>query len=66
MSSVNFSVQALQGSGPFPTVKIADFGLSALVRMDERWGDQRWGTQEYFAPEVVTQNYGPQADVWAL
>ena len=25
-----------------------------------------WGTKEYFAPEVVDQNYGPQADVWAL
>ena len=25
-----------------------------------------WGTKEYFAPEVVNQAYGPQADVWAL
>lgn len=25
-----------------------------------------WGTKEYFAPEVVDQSYGPQADVWAL
>lgn len=25
-----------------------------------------WGTKEYFAPEVVHQAYGPQADVWAL
>lgn len=25
-----------------------------------------WGTKEYFAPEVVNQKYGPQADVWAL
>lgn len=25
-----------------------------------------WGTKEYFAPEVVDQAYGPQADVWAL
>lgn len=25
-----------------------------------------WGTKEYFAPEVVEQAYGPQADVWAL
>jgi hypothetical protein len=27
---------------------------------------QMWGTKEYFAPEVVNQAYGPQADVWAL
>ena len=27
---------------------------------------QMWGTKEYFAPEVVEQSYGPQADVWAL
>ncbi|RYG69167.1 hypothetical protein EON64_03410 [archaeon] len=27
---------------------------------------QMWGTKEYFAPEVVDQAYGPQADVWAL
>lgn len=25
-----------------------------------------WGTKEYFAPEVIQQSYGPQADVWAL
>lgn len=24
-----------------------------------------WGTKEYFAPELVEQAYGPQADVWA-
>jgi serine/threonine protein kinase len=27
---------------------------------------QMWGTAEYFAPEVIHQAYGPQADVWAL
>lgn len=27
---------------------------------------QMWGTAEYFAPEVIQQSYGPQADVWAL
>ena len=25
-----------------------------------------WGTKEFFAPEVIHQHYGPQADVWAL
>jgi serine/threonine protein kinase len=61
-------------------MKIADFGLSALVRLDEGGYDAEesgkrknyrllkdmWGTKEYFAPEVIEQAYGPQADVWAL
>lgn len=67
------------GGGTFD-IKIADFGLSALVRIDEDGYDPEesgkrkryrrlkdmWGTKEYFAPEVVEQAYGPQADVWAL
>mmetsp|Transcript_32048 Transcript_32048/g.43750 ORF Transcript_32048/g.43750 Transcript_32048/m.43750 type:complete len:418 (-) Transcript_32048:252-1505(-) len=70
----------LQGNGPNSDLKIADFGLSALVRIDEDGYDPEesgkrkkynqlkdmWGTKEYFAPEVVDQAYGPQADVWAL
>jgi len=70
----------LAGAGPQCDVKIADFGLSALVRIDEEGYDaeesgkrkrykalkEMWGTKEYFAPEVVEQAYGPQADVWAL
>ena len=82
-------------------VKIADFGLSALVRLGDRYdseesskrkqfvdlkevlvasfsfmyiralmplihGKQMWGTKEYFAPELIAQAYGPQADVWAV
>ena len=61
-------------------MKIADFGLSALVRLDEDGYDaaesskrkkfaslhEMWGTKEYFAPEVINKSYGPQADVWAL
>lgn len=70
----------LQGTGPNSDLKIADFGLSALVRIEEDGYDANesskrknyrklkdmWGTKEYFAPEVVEQSYGPQADVWAL
>lgn len=70
----------LSGSGANCDLKIADFGLSALVRLDEDGYDSgesskrknyrklkdMWGTKEYFAPEVVEQAYGPQADVWAL
>lgn len=61
-------------------LKIADFGLSALLRLGENGyhvndSNKRktftglhdmWGTKEYFAPEVVTGEYGPQADLWAL
>jgi serine/threonine protein kinase len=25
-----------------------------------------WGTKEYFAPELIEEAYGPQADVWAV
>lgn len=67
-------------AGGIGDIKIADFGLSALVRLDEDGYDMEesgkrkryrslkdmWGTKEYFAPEVVSQAYGPQADVWAL
>ena len=61
-------------------VKLADFGLSALIRLGEGGYDPEesskrkqyvglrdmWGTKEYFAPEVIDMTYGPQADVWAL
>ena len=74
----------LSVKGPEATVKIADFGLSALVRLGSdgyvggnTQGDSEkrkrykglvdmWGTKEYFAPEMIDQAYGPQADVWAL
>eukprot|EP01031_Cornospumella_fuschlensis_P027097 gene27097-32740_t len=70
----------MAGSGANSEMKIADFGLSALVRIDEGGYDPEesgkrknyrvlkdmWGTKEYFAPEVIEQAYGPQADVWAL
>jgi serine/threonine protein kinase len=66
--------------GSVGDIKIADFGLSALVRIDEDGYDAEesgkrkryssltdmWGTKEYFAPELIEQAYGPQADVWAL
>jgi len=61
-------------------IKLADFGLSALVRLGESGYDpdeskkrksyrelhEMWGTREYFAPEIINQAYGPQADVWAV
>lgn len=70
----------LSGKGKNCTVKLADFGLSALIRLGEAGYDveesskrkkynhlkDMWGTKEYFAPEVIDLGYGPQADVWAL
>ncbi len=62
-------------------MKIADFGLSALVTHGQReyhdatssrrrdyFGlNEPWGTIEYEAPELVSgQGYGPQVDVWAV
>ena len=63
-----------------PECKLADFGLSALVRLGEAGYDpdesskrklykgltDMWGTKEYFAPEVINCEYGPQADMWSL
>jgi len=63
-----------------PECKLADFGLSALVRLGEGGYDpgesskrksyaglhEQWGTKEYFAPELISCNYGPQADMWSL
>lgn len=68
----------LSNDGPNCDVKIADFGLSALIRLGEGYDPEEsskrkqyiqlndmWGTKEYFAPELINQAYGPQADVWA-
>ena len=57
----------LKGSGDNIEIKIADFGLSALVRLGEEGYDaeesgkrkkyknlhELWGTKEYFAPELI-------------
>ena len=70
----------LSGTGQNREVKIADFGLSALVRMGEKGYDpsssmkrktytalsDMWGTKEMFAPELIDQAYGPQADMWSV
>jgi serine/threonine protein kinase len=60
--------------------KIADFGLSALVRIGEDGYHtsksskrkeydglhEPWGTAEYEAPEILNGAYGPQVDMWAM
>ena len=70
----------LHGSVEHGDVKIADFGLSALVKVGSTGYDRKestkrkeyrglhemWGTASYFAPELITCAYGPQADVWSV
>ena len=70
----------LTGTGACRDIKIADFGLSALVRIGEQGYDpsdsckrkgykalsDMWGTKEMFAPELIDQAYGPQADMWSV
>lgn len=60
--------------------KIADFGLSALVRIGEDGYHtsksskrkefdslhEPWGTAEYEAPELLMGAYGPQVDMWSV
>ena len=69
----------IKGDQSYGDVKIADFGLSALVNMETRGYDRNqsskrkeftglkemWGTASYFAPEVINCAYGPQADMWS-
>ena len=70
----------LKGQYPQCDVKIADFGLSALVRVGE-FGyheeesfkrkqfsslTEMWGTKEMFAPDLIDQAYGPPADIWSV
>ena len=69
----------IKGDHEYGDVKIADFGLSALVQMNSRGYDrdqsskrkeftglkEMWGTATYFAPEVIDCSYGPQADMWS-
>lgn len=70
----------LQTVGDKYEVKIADFGLSAVVTLGREGYDsedsvkrkkynkltEMWGTKEYFAPELIGRAYGPQADMWSM
>ena len=70
----------LSGNVHTGEVKIADFGLSALVKLGANGYDrtesskrkeykglrEMWGTASYFAPELIGGAYGPQADVWSI
>ena len=61
-------------------VKIADFGLSALIkpgtkgyhlnesqkRKDYKGLTDKWGTATHFSPELIAKAYGPQNDIWSI
>jgi calcium-dependent protein kinase len=69
----------IKGDHEYGEVKLADFGLSALVQMSNSGYDRTasskrkafnglrevWGTASYFAPELIARKYGPQADMWS-
>ncbi|CAD5182490.1 unnamed protein product [Musa acuminata subsp. malaccensis] len=47
------------------TIKAIDFGLSDLVKPDERLNDIV-GSAYYVAPEVLHRSYGTEADMWSI
>jgi serine/threonine protein kinase len=76
-SSDSSSTESADVSADNIQLKIADFGLSAILstkRTNENSKSlksmkslkEMWGTVEYFAPEVYHRSYGYQADIWAL
>lgn len=69
----------LHGDANGGEVKIADFGLSALIQVGTKGYDpnesgkrkrynklnDRWGTPMFYAPELIDGEYGPQVDIWS-
>ena len=68
-------------TAPDACVKIADFGLAAMLPRFEKHKFEAdasvkrksstrltecWGTPQYFAPELIAEAYGTQVDVWSL
>ncbi|NWV80592.1 PAK3 kinase, partial [Dasyornis broadbenti] len=49
------------------SVKLADFGLSAQLTLEQNQRSSMVGTSWWMAPEVVMQQpYGPKADIWSF
>ena len=69
----------LSGGANGGIIKLADYGLSALVQIGTRGYDpeesgkrklyksltERWGTPMFYAPELIDGAYGPQVDIWS-
>ncbi|XP_039236555.1 serine/threonine-protein kinase PAK 3-like isoform X2 [Pipra filicauda] len=49
------------------SVKLADFGLSAQLSLDQSYRNSVIGTSWWMAPEVViSKPYGPKVDIWSF
>ncbi|NXD00653.1 PK1 kinase, partial [Certhia brachydactyla] len=49
------------------SVKLADFGLCALLSPEQRKRRSMVGTTWWMAPEVLREEpYGPKVDIWSL
>lgn len=55
----------LVSKGSDVDVKVGDFGLCAFFHAGVRL-QRRVGSPFYIAPEVLNENYGPEADLWSL
>jgi calcium-dependent protein kinase len=53
----------LSDESDLSSVKLIDFGLSALEKKKEKY---RVGSPYYMAPEMVYGNYSPASDMWSL
>jgi calcium-dependent protein kinase len=54
----------LASAAPGAPLKLSDFGLAARCRPGQQL-TERCGTLSYMAPEVVSQRYGLEADLWS-
>ena len=79
IDNILLNVRGNSGHHDDTSVKITDFGLSALVkvgtsgyhaesgkRKDYTGCTEMWGTPTHYAPELIDRAYGPQADMWSL
>ncbi|KAI3848991.1 hypothetical protein MKX03_007253 [Papaver bracteatum] len=51
-------------NGDYSALKAIDFGLSVDFQPDQKFS-YRPANTHFLAPEVLTQNYGPEADIWS-
>ena len=48
------------------SIRLIDFGLSAITNSRGKRLDTVAGTPLYMAPEVIKGGYGKEADMWSL
>lgn len=54
----------LETSGPDATLKVIDFGTSAICEPTKNL-TQKYGTAYYIAPEVLRKDYNEKCDIWS-